>query len=112
MNAKQLSSAEKWHEICLAPSEPSPEQQTGVEMNQDKDRLENAIGGRERAEIYRRFAPAYSYGWRECLRRGRGAFDDVEQDLRAGWREVIKAEEISWEEARGAVRAGWNHVSH
>lgn len=74
--------------------------------------LDTAIGGRERAEIYRRFAPAYSYGWRERLRRQNTDWAAAEQELRSGWSSVVTAGELSWEEARGAVRAGWDHVSH
>ena len=75
-------------------------------------RLAMAIGGQERAEIYRRFAPAYSYGWRERLRRQNLDWQTAERELREGWSSVVKADELSWEEARGAVRAGWDHVSH
>lgn len=74
--------------------------------------LDQAIGRRERVEVYRRYAPAYSYGWREHLRRGSSRFEDHEADLAAGWRFVVNEAGLSWDEVRGAVRAGWDHVSH
>lgn len=74
--------------------------------------LDRAIRPHDRTEVYRRFAPAYSYGWREHLRRGRARWEDYEAELAAGWRHVVNAGELSWEEVRGAVRAGWEHVSH
>lgn len=74
--------------------------------------LESAIGGKDRIEIYRRYAPAYSYGWRERLRRGSAQWSENEPELKDGWRDVVNADKLSWEEVRGAVRAGWDHVSH
>lgn len=77
----------------------------------DRPGIDRAIRPRERTEVYRRFAPAYSYGWREHLRRGAARWEDAEPALRAGWPEVVTEHPLSWDEVRGAVRAGWDHVS-
>lgn len=75
--------------------------------------IDRAIRPQDRTEVYRRYAPAFSYGWRERLRRGRQVrWDDTEGELRAGWREVVTCDRLSWDEVRGAVRAGWDHVSN
>ncbi|NND43802.1 MAG: hypothetical protein HKN58_00660 [Xanthomonadales bacterium] len=58
-----------------------------------------------------RYAPAYSYGWSEHLRRGCSCWAEHEEALRQGWSQVAASADLDWEEAREAVRDGWEHVN-
>ena len=74
-------------------------------------KLDQQISQRERTAIYRRYAPAYSYGWRERIRRGAVDWAETEPELERGWKHVVNHDVLTWQEVRGAVRAGWDHVS-